>query len=247
VGVPLRLLPLPDGLLLVHLVDGAPRFTHLAPGSGDLDSDGTADSADAFPLDPAESSDRDGDGVGDHEDAFPDDPFEFSDRDGDRIGDESDWLPDLPAAAMAKLVVDMRFAIRPLGRLGARSGNQLHLFADGSFALCSGPASCLAGFFAPDPRHPQRLMLSMHPASLEDLAADLAAAVEPAFEDRYGPLSLSLAFLPDRARLSVESKRSGKIVLSIKLPHEALIPERRPKPYPGVFRIRGTGELVEPG
>jgi hypothetical protein len=59
----------------------------------DLDADGHADAADAFPNDPDEWSDRDGDGVGDNADEFPDDASEAQDVDGDGVGDNADPFP----------------------------------------------------------------------------------------------------------------------------------------------------------
>lgn len=57
---------------------------------GDFDLDGTADTDDAFPLDPTETADTDGDNVGDNADAFPSDPAESVDTDGDTIGNNAD-------------------------------------------------------------------------------------------------------------------------------------------------------------
>jgi hypothetical protein len=57
----------------------------------DIDGDGVANSADAFPRDPSESQDSDGDGVGDHADACPDVANAGqADLDGDHIGDACD-------------------------------------------------------------------------------------------------------------------------------------------------------------
>jgi hypothetical protein len=69
----------------------------------DLDGDGVANGADAFPLDPGESVDTDGDGAGnnadpdddgdgvaDAADAFPLDPAESADADGDGTGNNAD-------------------------------------------------------------------------------------------------------------------------------------------------------------
>jgi hypothetical protein len=69
----------------------------------DDDNDGVRDSADAFPLDPAEQADLDGDGVGDNADldddgdgtidpfdSFPADPAESVDSDLDGTGDNAD-------------------------------------------------------------------------------------------------------------------------------------------------------------
>ncbi|MEL6869545.1 MAG: thrombospondin type 3 repeat-containing protein [Pseudomonadota bacterium] len=73
----------------------------------DDDNDGVNDTADAFPLDPAESVDTDGDGVGnnadsdddgdgvdDSSDAFPLDSSESADFDGDGTGDNTDTDDD---------------------------------------------------------------------------------------------------------------------------------------------------------
>jgi hypothetical protein len=73
----------------------------------DDDNDGVRDSADAFPLDPAESSDLDRDGLGDNADfdddgdgapdifdAFPADPAESADSDLDGAGDNADQDDD---------------------------------------------------------------------------------------------------------------------------------------------------------
>ncbi|OUS25774.1 hypothetical protein A9Q99_20175 [Gammaproteobacteria bacterium 45_16_T64] len=60
----------------------------------DTDGDGTPDSQDAFPTDPAESADTDNDGVGDNADAFPNDPAETVDSDGDGVGDNADVFPN---------------------------------------------------------------------------------------------------------------------------------------------------------
>lgn len=69
----------------------------------DDDNDGTLDTTDDFPFDPAESSDNDKDGIGDNADidddndgtrdsvdAFPMNSLESLDSDGDGIGDNSD-------------------------------------------------------------------------------------------------------------------------------------------------------------
>jgi hypothetical protein len=69
----------------------------------DIDGDGAANAADAFPLDAAESNDLDndgtgdvadadddGDGVADGEDAFPADAQELADSDGDGTADTAD-------------------------------------------------------------------------------------------------------------------------------------------------------------
>lgn len=60
----------------------------------DTDSDGYADSEDAFPDDPTEWNDSDSDGTGDNSDEFPEDPTETSDTDGDGVGDNSDAYPE---------------------------------------------------------------------------------------------------------------------------------------------------------
>lgn len=60
----------------------------------DSDSDGVADTEDAFPNDPNESADTDLDGVGDNSDAFPEDATESVDSDQDGVGDNSDARPD---------------------------------------------------------------------------------------------------------------------------------------------------------
>ncbi|MFQ5644408.1 MAG: sulfatase-like hydrolase/transferase [Thiogranum sp.] len=73
----------------------------------DDDNDGVPDTADAFPLDPAESVDTDGDGIGNNADtdddgdgvddtldAFPLDPAESVDTDGDGIGNNADTDDD---------------------------------------------------------------------------------------------------------------------------------------------------------
>ena len=73
----------------------------------DDDNDGVADSADAFPNDPAESLDNDHDSIGnkadadddndgteDSADAFPFDPYEIIDSDGDGVGDNADTDDD---------------------------------------------------------------------------------------------------------------------------------------------------------
>lgn len=74
---------------------------------GDDDNDGTPDSEDAFPKDPAEDTDTDNDGTGDNEDtdddgdgtpdaddAFPKDPTEDTDTDNDGTGDNEDTDDD---------------------------------------------------------------------------------------------------------------------------------------------------------
>lgn len=66
------------------------------PLNNDLDDDGHLNTADAFPLDPAEWADTDGDGTGDNGDAFPTDPSEQADSDGDGVGDTSDAYPNDP-------------------------------------------------------------------------------------------------------------------------------------------------------
>src|SRR2546423_246018 len=77
----------------------------------DIDGDGSANAADAFPLDPSEQVDTDGDGIGDNADtdgdgyadsvdALPDDRTEHVDSDGDGVGDnaapddDNDGVPD---------------------------------------------------------------------------------------------------------------------------------------------------------
>ena len=60
----------------------------------DRDGDGTPNTDDAFPDDPAETTDTDGDGTGDNTDAFPNDETEWADTDGDTYGDNSDAFPD---------------------------------------------------------------------------------------------------------------------------------------------------------
>ena len=73
----------------------------------DDDNDGVADSADAFPHDPAEALDSDHDGIGnnadpdddndgteDSADAFPFDPYEIVDSDSDGVGDNADTDDD---------------------------------------------------------------------------------------------------------------------------------------------------------
>ena len=60
----------------------------------DVDGDGVAESADAFPHDARWHADRDGDGVADPVDAFPDDPTESLDSDGDGIGNLADTDDD---------------------------------------------------------------------------------------------------------------------------------------------------------
>ena len=73
----------------------------------DDDNDGVADSADAFPHDPAEALDSDHDGIGnnadpdddndgteDSADAFPFDPYEIVDSDADGVGDNADTDDD---------------------------------------------------------------------------------------------------------------------------------------------------------
>jgi hypothetical protein len=62
----------------------------------DTDSDGVADSKDAFPTDPSESKDTDQDGVGDNRDDFPLDPTETTDTDRDGVGDNTDLYPRDP-------------------------------------------------------------------------------------------------------------------------------------------------------
>ena len=59
----------------------------------DMDGDGVADVADAFPDDPAETKDSDDDGVGNNADAFPFDGTETADADGDGVGDNADAFP----------------------------------------------------------------------------------------------------------------------------------------------------------
>jgi hypothetical protein len=60
----------------------------------DIDSDGVADTVDAFPTDETETVDTDSDGVGDNGDVFPEDPLESADTDTDGIGDNSDAFPN---------------------------------------------------------------------------------------------------------------------------------------------------------
>lgn len=63
----------------------------------DIDGDGVANYADAFPFDPNEWADSDNDGVGNNADAFPYDPLEYVDSDGDGVGDNGDAFPNDPA------------------------------------------------------------------------------------------------------------------------------------------------------
>ncbi|WP_221800364.1 thrombospondin type 3 repeat-containing protein [Oceanobacter mangrovi] len=65
-----------------------------ASAVSDVDSDGIADTDDAFPQDSTEWLDSDGDGVGDNSDAFPNDASETTDTDGDGLGDNSDPYPN---------------------------------------------------------------------------------------------------------------------------------------------------------
>jgi len=64
-------------------------------GCMDSDSDGVADSFDAFPNNSSEQYDSDGDGFGENTDAFPRDRFEWSDSDGDGVGNNEDVCPDV--------------------------------------------------------------------------------------------------------------------------------------------------------
>lgn len=74
----------------------------------DIDGDGTANSADAFPRDPAEQDDTDGDGIGDHADRFPNDATETADADDDGVGDRADNCTTDPNTNQADLDNDGR-------------------------------------------------------------------------------------------------------------------------------------------
>lgn len=80
-------------LILVYLLLPA---TSPFPSIHDADGDGYADSADAFPDDPAEWKDSDGDGYGDNGDVFPTNANEWLDSDNDGYGDNSDVFPTDP-------------------------------------------------------------------------------------------------------------------------------------------------------
>ena len=69
----------------------------------DRDGDGTNNSDDAFPDDPAETADTDSDGVGDNTDVFPSDPSEWSDGDSDGVGDNGDNCADTSNADQANI------------------------------------------------------------------------------------------------------------------------------------------------
>ncbi len=69
------------------------------------------DTADAFPLDPAEWADADGDGVGDNGDAFPTNPSEQHDGDADGIGDHADVDADNDGIADLTELFDDGFSL----------------------------------------------------------------------------------------------------------------------------------------
>lgn len=63
-------------------------------GTTDTDGDGVADSADAFPNDPAESTDTDGDGIGDNADTDDDADGLPDDQDANPLDTDNDTIPN---------------------------------------------------------------------------------------------------------------------------------------------------------
>ena len=126
----------------VQAIDGLGRAV---VESGDLDSDGVADAADAFPFDFEENLDTDSDGVGNNADTdddgdgipdelddFPLDANDFKDTDSDGIGDSVDPDDDddgLLDEADPCPLVDGRYA--PVGESGTSPDIQRFEFCIG--------------------------------------------------------------------------------------------------------------------
>jgi hypothetical protein len=236
-GTALAILPFDERVLLVREIENRPVFTLVTPG-GDLDSDGTGDASDAFPLDPAEWSDRDGDGVGDNSDPFPDDPAETSDRDGDGLGDGRDFLPDVPAARVALLTGEDWIGITGFQRSVRSIGGQLHLFANGGFAFCRAREACLSGAWREEATG-RRIAMQLSPAFLKDFGE----AIELDLADAVGGRRVSFRFLAKLARGSARTDASGVVRFAVRAPHRGAIAGIGP--FVGAFRVKATGTWLE--
>jgi hypothetical protein len=237
-GLPLAVLPLGARAVLVRQLDDRPVFTVVAPGTGDLDEDGSPDGLDLFPLDATDWADRDGDGVGDHADRFPDDPIESADADGDGLGDQGDLLPDLAALAFARVTGRETLGFAGLGRLKGDFAGQLHLLQGGGFALCNARESCLGGTARPAGQgRPERLELRLAPASLDALRA----ALEPGVRQALRGLDVKLRFVASRRNGSVEEGEGGSVRIRLRARHRARI--ARVGAAPGAYRVDASGVL----
>jgi hypothetical protein len=235
-GLPEAILPLGERALLVRRIAGEFVFTVVTPG-GDLDSDGTANGADAFPIDPAEHSDRDGDGVGDNADPFPDDPNESSDQDGDGLGDGTDYLPDVAAARVAAVSGDDWLGIVGIGRSGHPVAGQVHLLADGGFAFCIGPHNCLDGTWR-EAVAGRKIDAVLAPEPLVAFGEAIRLDLEGTFERL-----VAFRFLTERARAKLLTDRDGTVRLTVRVPHRTRI--YRIGRFTGAYRIRATGTWLE--
>jgi hypothetical protein len=213
-------------------------FDLVATG-GDLDSDGIANGADDYPMDPGRHSDRDGDGVDDEADAFPDDPAETSDGDGDGLGDIADHLPDLGAERIARLSGEDWVGIAGLGRSDRDVEGQLHVFADGRYAFCTARETCLGGAWQ-TLRRDKGIGLTVAAEFLAGFGQSIQAGLARDLDRK-----VSFRFLAKRARGNVRTSEQGAVRLTLRAPHRGFVAGFGP--FTGAYRIRVEGEWLELG